>query len=465
MAALDVWSAILVLLALLTISYPLFRWIARAEGDPWLFKVMYGALAVKMAFALVRYFVIFVVYGGNGDAGVYHEAGINFARRFAAGEPIHPLPVISSFPVETHWIADVTGVVYTVTSPSAYAGFFVFSYLCLLGQILMLRGFKAAVPEGDYRRYALLVLFLPSLLFWPSSIGKEALMLFCLGLVVYGGALLLAPRPKVRGVLIFGLGLGGLSFVRPHIALMSVGALGVAMVVGVLSGSVGQDGARLPSGRGRAIRLVALVAVLLAASFASTRVTDRFSDPDAAGGTSTQSTLAATTAQTQQGGSEFEPIAIMSPTQLPLGIPSVLFRPFPWEAGSVNALIAAVEGLLLLGLFALSWRRIASFPRLAMRRPFLVFASAYVVVFAIGFSFIANFGILARQRTQMLPMVLMLLALPAIDSLRGASSRDADPGNIDPSPPEVVPTLIADNVSRSETLQDGVSGGGSSWRS
>ena len=44
------------------------------------------------------------------------------------------------------------------------------------------------------RRYALLVLFLPSLLFWPSSIGKEAWMTLALGLA------LTARAPAVQQV-------------------------------------------------------------------------------------------------------------------------------------------------------------------------------------------------------------------------------------------------------------------------
>jgi uncharacterized membrane protein len=66
--------------------------------------------------------------------------------------------------------------------------------------------------------------------------------------------------------------------------------------------------------------------------------------------------------------------------------------------------------------FALSWRRLLSFPKLAARRPYLVFCMAYVVAFVIGFSFIANFGILARQRVQALPALLVLVALPAVVS-------------------------------------------------
>ena len=47
------------------------------------------------------------------------------------------------------------------------------------------------MADGDARRYAALVFLLPSLLFWPSSIAKEAWILACLGLAAYGAAKML----------------------------------------------------------------------------------------------------------------------------------------------------------------------------------------------------------------------------------------------------------------------------------
>ena len=73
----------------------------------------------------------------------------------------------------------ITTGVYTVIGPITLAGFLVFSSFAFWGAYLLYRAFRIAVPNGDARRYALLVFLLPSMLYWPSSIGKEAwLMLF-----------------------------------------------------------------------------------------------------------------------------------------------------------------------------------------------------------------------------------------------------------------------------------------------
>lgn len=429
-SALDVWTAMIVFLVLTGASVPVFHWIARREGDPWLSKVLLAGLLVKFVGSMARYFMIMVMYGGSGDAGRYHEAGVTFVNRLRDGDPIHPIEIMKGFPPETQRIADFVGGLYTVTGPSAYAGFLLFAFICFWGQVLIIRGFKVAVPEGDHRRFALLVLFLPSLVFWPSSIGKEALMIGCLGVIIYGGALLLAPRPQIRGAIYFVAGSLLVLLFRPHVAAMAIGALAIAMAVGLLGGF--QGGApRKQTGRGRAVRFVALAAVLVLAVTASTRLGETFDDSESESGA--LSSLEDTASQTSRGGSEFAPMVINGPTRLPAGLVTVFFRPFPWEAGNLNGIIAGAEGLLLAGLFAVSWRRVLSFPRMALRRPFLVFSTTYVVLFGIGFSFIANFGILARQRVQALVVLLMVLALPkapmpSLSFRRKNNQDDRDPG-------------------------------------
>jgi hypothetical protein len=242
-------------------------------------------------------------------------------------------------------------------------------------------------------------------------------MIGCLGLIVYGGGLLLAPRPQLRGAAFFVSGSLLVLLVRPHVALMSVGGLGLAIAVGVLSGfgpgeAVGGELVKAKTSRGRVVRLVALGVLLVVAGTVGSRVGEVFSEKSEEG--TAGAALESARKNSRQGGSEFEPVSVSGPTELPQGVVSVFFRPFPWEARNLNALIAATESLLLLGLVAASWRRVISFPRLAVKRPFLVFCSAYVVAFAVGFSYIANMGILARQRVQAIPVLLVLLALPQL---------------------------------------------------
>ena len=53
---------------------------------------------------------------------------------------------------------------------------------------------------------------------------------------------------------------------------------------------------------------------------------------------------------TAEGGSEFTPTPITNPVSFFPGLVTVLFRPFPFEAGSILQLVTSFEGIAVLGL-------------------------------------------------------------------------------------------------------------------
>jgi hypothetical protein len=52
--------------------------------------------------------------------------------------------------------------------------------------------------------------------------------------------------------------------------------------------------------------------------------------------------------------------------------------------------------------------------RSAGTNPYILFAAVYTLLFAVAFASLSNFGNLSRQRVQVYPFLLVLLALPAI---------------------------------------------------
>ena len=138
---------------------------------------------------------------------------------------------------------------------------------------------------------------------------------------------------------------------------------------------------------------------------------------------SVEQVLDRTADQSSDGDAAFESPRLSSPSEYPYAVVSVLFRPFPWEAGNAQALVAAAEGVVLMVLFAFSLRRLVRVAWYAVRTPYVAFALAYSAMFVLAFSAIGNFGLLTRQRTQVLPLVLVLLAVP----VRTRGSVDAQP--------------------------------------
>jgi len=123
-------------------------------------------------------------------------------------------------------------------------------------------------------------------------------------------------------------------------------------------------------------------------------------------------TCAATSQRTGKGGSEFTPVVVETPLDMPMAAVTVLFRPFPIEVGSTQAMVASLEGAFLLVLVVVRIRWVVTAFKSILRLPYVAFAFFYVGMFVVAYSSISNFGLLARQRVQALPVLLVLLCVP-----------------------------------------------------
>ena len=221
----DLSGAILVGPVLIAISVPILAREASRQGDPKLFRFLMLALLIKMVGALVRYYITFHVYS-VADAGAYHREGIAIAEQLRAGTYAFDYSALRG----TDSIGFFTGVLYVIIGPTGLGGFIVYSWLAFWGLFLSYRAFGFAIPEGRSRTYGRLLFFLPAFVYWPSSIGKDAWMVFAIGIAAYGAARILTGKTG-KGVLIAAVGLWLMTFVRPHIAGMIALALAVAYFV------------------------------------------------------------------------------------------------------------------------------------------------------------------------------------------------------------------------------------------
>jgi hypothetical protein len=396
----DAWAALLLAPVLAILTIPALRRQAMREGDPRLFWLLLVALLVKLIGAMVRHYIAFDIYEGRADAGGYHDVGVHLYSMFREGNFDTGLPSLTS----THFISFLTGVVYTFIGPTQLGGFLVYSWLGFWGLFFFYRAFVLAVPEGRNLVYARLLFFLPSLVFWPSSIGKEAWMIFTLGMGALGAAHALSRR-TLRGIVLMASGLWLAAIVRPHFAGLMAVALAAAYLVRRQRSELRQLG---PIVKVVAFACLAAVAILLVAR------ADRFlRDRDIQTDRGVTGALEATTERTSQGGSEFAPSILDSPARAPAAVVTVLFRPLVFEAHNTQSLIAGIETtfLLLLSLLRLRWLRAALAS--LRRQPYIAFALVYTGLSIVAMSGFANFGLLARQRVQILPLYLALFVVPS----------------------------------------------------
>jgi hypothetical protein len=397
----DVWGGAVVAIALVTVHVPLLRAAMRRCGDAAVARLVPLAFAAKLGASMLRYAVVFAVYDGNADAGTYHGAGLELFSSYRAGDWTVPV----TGPSGTIFMRQATGFVYAVTGPSKIAGFLVFATASFWGAWLFVRAFAIACPEGDQLRYARLVLFLPSILFWPASIGKEAWMTLALGVGAFGAARLLRRRPGGFRFLVVGVVMA--NFVRPHIAGLLLVSVGGAFL---LRRNPGRRSITAPLAKVGGIIALGLASVLVVNGAERVLGIDEF-NADAV----TQ-TLERAESQTSGGAAAFDSgtdSTDLSPTRFPQALVDVLFRPFPWEAGNALAFVASAEGAFLAVLFAIRWRNMVGAVRSVLRTPYVLMCSVYAVMFVYGFSAFANFGVLTRQRVQVFPFILVLVCVPA----------------------------------------------------
>jgi hypothetical protein len=300
--------------------------------------------------------------------------------------------------------------VQAVIGETRIGTFFVFSAFGFVGMCLLYLAFCEALPSGDRRLYRRFLFLLPTMWYWPSSIGKEAFLMLCLGGAVYGLARVFSGH--LSGLVPGLLGAWGLAVIRPHFVLILLVGVAAALALPDAgpAGLVGERGDAPAANGSRALAIRALaVVVILALLPALLGTVERFFDIEGLNLETVGDVRDEVARRTEQGGGEFSPPDTGNPFGFAAAVVTVLARPFPWEAGG-NQVFAALEGVLaaLVGLACIA-RRWADWPR-AMWRRWSRFSIGYVLAFSWAFSAVGNFGIIARQRSLMYPMLFVLVA-------------------------------------------------------
>ncbi|MGB3290163.1 MAG: hypothetical protein WBA83_12900 [Burkholderiaceae bacterium] len=256
------------------------------------------------------------------------------------------------------------------------------------------------------RRFATLIVLLPSISFWSSALGKDALAFMAAALTLYA-TLNMGRRAILLAVSIFIMGL-----VRPHIAGIMVIALAGSMVLQ----------RRLPLGQRVFLGVAALAATAALVPFALTYA----GLGDASGTDDILSYVEQRQSLNTQGGSSVD-IASMS---LPLQLFSYLFRPLPYEAGSIFGLAASMDNVVLVFLALAGTTQIIKHRRhkLVGNRAFMWFYCLLSwLVLAIT---TANLGIAVRQKWMFAPLLIYLFISMLGQSRRPAARRRRVPANL-----------------------------------
>jgi hypothetical protein len=378
---LAIWASILV-------------WPVR-EQDRWGLLILWGAkLGVALGFMLLYE----RSYAGL-DAYYYF-------RTARAGDV-----VASDFSAGTQRVVEIARLFPDAIRYSYHALKVIFALIGLVGVYLFYRA--AVLASGRDRPALLLVLGLfPSILFWSTILGKDPVMLMGVGVYTLGAVHWARGRPRVGSMLLLaGLGVAlAIRFWMVPIMLLPLLPLVVTRRASRLTRfgmvTAGLAAIALLAGRfARELQLSGLADVLSAANSLSSGM--------AVGGSAQQLPFDVTT---PAGFAAF----------LPLGVFTALFRPLPFEAHNLFAMLAAVEGSVLLILLVVALLRLR---RVGLGDPVVRWAVSFVVIWSGVYSILSyqNLGAAVRFRLQILPILLLVLLHLATSRKQQGGTEDAEP--------------------------------------
>jgi hypothetical protein len=390
--------SLLVAIVLFVLGRRIIRLVARAEDNPWLVGILTWSLVLHLLAAPAQIFVVEHVYHGIADWQRYTHQGASVASNFhhfdftTAGTGVGKI-------VNDGSVSIATGIVMAIVGADNLATFLVFGWLSFLGGILYYRAFTLTFGGAGYRRYAYFVFLLPSVIFWTSDASKEAIMFWCLALIAYGAARILRSRGGGFMLMVPGVVIGVL--IRPNEVVLLLGGFAVAMVIRVVSGR----------GAGPLRRILGFTfgGVLLLFSF---YITQHYL---LHGGSSITGQLSSTNASNSlnaggvaSGGVPYS----SSPVTFPRDVYEVLFNPLPVNAHGSSQLIAAGENTVILVLILASLRQFRFAIRASFARPYVLMCFVYSIGFLYAFAALGNLGLIERERTLLLPFLLVLLCIP-----------------------------------------------------
>ena len=264
--------------------------------------------------------------------------------------------------------------------------FQIFGFIGLLAFDASLRE-VTKYKSRQIRRLATLIVFLPSISFWSAAIGKDSLSFMAMGLALW------AAMKLKRRVLLMVIAVLVMLFVRPHIAGM--------MVIGLAGSIVFQRRTPILQRLFFGAAAIAATAVLVPLGLNYAGVGENASSSDV------MSYIEGREGQNLQGGSSVD-IANMS---FPMKLFTYLFRPMPFEANSIFALLASVDNIILLFLFIAGIRATLKkkLPaQFAEHNRMFLWIYCFLVWIILALT-TANLGIAMRQKWMFAPMLIFLL--------------------------------------------------------
>jgi len=317
------------------------------------------------------FYFIFIINNG-GDAVNYFKWAVNYEREFNLG---------------TGFVVGFTGFFANFLYFSFFDLFLLYNFFGYLGILFFAASINQAI-QGKVLKYRLLGAFLvllPSVSFWTSAIGKDSIAFMAVGMALWS-SLNLKNRKKLLILSIFIMLL-----VRPHIAFVLL----ISFIFSLIFNKNINFYTRIFLGLITSSASVIIFPLII--NYVGLQDANDVSDVSAY--------IDQRQSYNADGGSSVD----ISSMSLPMQMLTYMYRPLPFEAHSIFALLASFDNLLLilLSLIGLFYIFRKNKPSVNSNRLFL-WLYFYISLIMLATT-TANLGIAMRQKWMILPFLIFLL--------------------------------------------------------
>lgn len=257
--------------------------------------------------------------------------------------------------------------------------------------VIGLQAFDASLRYATYdkarkvRLLSTLIVFLPSVSFWSSGIGKDSLAFMAVGVALW------ATLDLDRRIPLMAFAVAVMLLVRPHMA----GAMIIALTLATLFDRRISGGKRLLLG----VMATAGSSLMIPFALKYAGVEESVSADVLTGYIEQRQSY------NLEGGGGVD-IASMN---FFMKLFTYLFRPIIFEAKTAAAFAASIDNLILLSLFFIGWRAFLG-KGVRVWRENRIFMWVYILVgWGVLASTTANLGIAVRQKWMFVPIIIFLL--------------------------------------------------------
>lgn len=233
-------------------------------------------------------------------------------------------------------------------------------------------------------KYWVFILFLPSMSFWSAGLGKDSISFMATCLFIYG------IIESKRSTLMLSIAFLSMFMVRPHVAFMMLASFVIYFIIRSKVHLI--------------VKIITLPSILAGIVFASGFVIEYVGLEDASLG-GIDGYIDQRQSYNQGGGSSLD----ISSMSYPMQMFTYIFRPLPFEAHNMLALITSIENTLLLILFLyIVLKSNFNFKYWFQDKNLWLFTYFFLTCTILAVT-TPNLGIASRQKWMFMPILIYLL--------------------------------------------------------